>query len=254
MVERVRSNQTGIQNRKFRPEQVKEALTDPQLYCYMLIQICTTLPTSGLGAFYGIVVQGFNFTVLQTQLLAMVLGGYIILILFSSTWLVKKYKQNLLVMLVYVIPSVAGTVVLMTVRNTDTATKAGLLVSYYIVLSFWAAQTLAMSMLSRNIGGATKKSVVVAANFAAWAAGNAIGPQVFLDRDAPRYFIAFATHMGCYALLIVVIVFLRWWLRRCNAKKDALAAAGVHDAQDESYTHAFDDLTDRENPNFRYVY
>lgn len=130
----------------------------------------------------------------------------------------------------------------MTVLNTSTATKAGLLISYYIVLSFWAAQTLSMSLLSRNIGGQTKKSVVVAMNFVAWAAGNAIGPQVFLAWDAPRYFIAFATHMGCYVLLVLVIVFLRWWLRRCNQVKDGLARVA---GGDEGLVHAFDDLTDK---------
>lgn len=45
--------------------------------------------------------------------------------------------------------SYVGTIVLMTVPNTNTATKAGLLLSYYIVLSFWAAQGLGMSLLSR---------------------------------------------------------------------------------------------------------
>lgn len=71
--------------------------------------------------------------------------------------------------------SFIGTIVLMTVDNTTTATKAGLLISYYITLSFWSAQTLALSMISRNIAGATKKSTVVAATFISWAAGNAIG-------------------------------------------------------------------------------
>lgn len=32
MVERVRSNQTGLQNKRFRPEQVKEAFLDPQTW------------------------------------------------------------------------------------------------------------------------------------------------------------------------------------------------------------------------------
>jgi hypothetical protein len=45
--------------------------------------------------------------------------------------------------------SYVGTIVLMTVPNNSTATKAGLLFSYYIVLSFWAAQGLGMSLLSR---------------------------------------------------------------------------------------------------------
>jgi hypothetical protein len=136
----------------------------------------------------------------------------------------------------------------MTVRNTGKAQQVGLLISYYIVLSFWAAQTLAMSLLSRNIAGQTKKTAVVAMNFIAWSVGNAIGPQVFLTHDAPRYFIAFSTHMGCYILLVLVIMFLRWELVRRNKAKDALAQ------RDEGLVHAFDDLTDRENPNFRYVF
>lgn len=184
----------------------------------------------------------------------MVLGAYIIVVLFSSTWLVKKTKQNLIVMGVFVIPSIIGTTVLLTVPNTTTATKAGLLLSYYIVLSFWAAQTLGMSMLSRNVAGQTKKSIAVAMNFVAWATGNAIGPQVFLTWNAPRYDIAWSVHMSCYALLVVVIVVLRWHLKRQNNKRDAIAAAGVEEAKDDRYVHAFEDLTDFQNVNFRYMY
>ncbi|KAH1392140.1 hypothetical protein KXV63_009618 [Aspergillus fumigatus] len=169
MVERVRANQTGMQNKKFRAYQMWEAFRDPQMYCYCAIQIFTTLPTSGLGAFANIIISGFKFTVLQTQLLAMVLGFYIIIVLLGSAWLVKKTGQNLFVMLGFVIPSYIGTIVLMTVENKNLGTKVGLLISYYITLSFWSAQTLCLSMVSRNIAGATKKSTVVAATFVSWA-------------------------------------------------------------------------------------
>lgn len=81
-----------------------------------------------------------------------------------------------------------------------------------------------------------------------------LGPQVFLSWDGPRYFIAFATHLGCYSLLVLVIVGLRFHLVRENRRRDALAAAGVREAKDERMVHAFEDLTDKENPNFRYVY
>lgn len=63
----------------------------------------------------------------------------------------------------------------MTVENKNFATKIGLLISYYITMSFWAAQTLGLSMVSRNIGGATKKSAVIATTFVSWAVGNSIG-------------------------------------------------------------------------------
>ena len=44
MVERVRRNQTGLKNKKFRKEHVWDALTDVQTWCYCCIQICTYAP------------------------------------------------------------------------------------------------------------------------------------------------------------------------------------------------------------------
>ncbi|KAJ5469259.1 hypothetical protein N7539_008877 [Penicillium diatomitis] len=254
MVERLRSNQTGIQNRQFRVYQVWEALRDPQTWCYCCIQVFTTLPTSGLGAFAGIIMKGFNFTTLQSQLLAMVLGFYIIIILLSSAWLVKKWNQNLLVMLGFIVPSYIGTIVLMTVENTTLATKVGLLIAYYITLSFWSAQTLCLSMVSRNIAGQTKKATIVAMTFISWSAGNAIGPQVFLDWDAPRYHIAWSVHLACYACLTVAVIFLRFYLMRQNKRKDEFLAAADVNSADPNLEHAFEDKTDQENLNFRYVY
>ncbi|EFX03197.1 allantoate permease [Grosmannia clavigera kw1407] len=254
MVERVRDNQTGIQNRAFKEDQAIEALGDPQVWGYALVAFCTTLPTSGLGAFQGIIIQGFGFSTLQTQLLAMVLGFYIVAVLLGSVWLVRRTGQNLLVMLAFCLPSFVGTICLMVVPLQTTAQKAGLLVSYYVTLSFWSAQTLALSMISRNIAGQTKKSVALALNFIFWSAGNAVGPQVFLSWNRPRYFIAFATHLGCYSLLVLVLVGLRVYLVHENDRRNRLAAAGLQDAHDEQYTHAWEDLTDRQNRNFRYVY
>lgn len=80
------------------------------------------------------------------------------------------------------------------------------------------------------------------------------GPQIFLSWDSPRYFTAFAIHLGCYSLLVIDIILLRWYLTHQNKKRDLLAAEGVSDAHDEAFVHAFEDKTDKENPNFRYVY
>lgn len=72
--------------------------------------------------------------------------------------------------------------------------------------------------------------------------------------NAPRYLIAFTVHLVCYGLLVLTILFLRWHLLRHNKKKDELAQAGIQEAMDENYIHSFEDLTDKENPNFRYVF
>lgn len=210
-----------------------------------MIQLFTTLPTSGLGAFANIIIVSFKFSKLETQLLAMVLGFFIIFTLLTSTWLAKKTNQNIYVMLGFVIPSIIGTIILLTVQNDGKlATRVGLLISYYICLSFWACATLGLSLVSRNVAGQTKKSVVIATNFVAWAVGNSIGPQVFLAWDKPRYRIAFTTHMCCYIALILNLVFLRWHYTRQNRLKAEKIAGGLA-VKDEKLTHSFDDLTDR---------
>lgn len=169
--------------------------------------------------------------------------------------------------------SYIGTIVLMTVKNTTLATKVGLLIAYYITLSFWSAQTLCLSMVSRNIAGQTKKATVVAMTFISWSAGNAIGkhlcctfsnlkvilnapagPQVFLDWDAPRYHIAWSVHLACYACLTVAVIFLRFYLMRQNKRKDEFLAGAEMSSADPNLDHAFEDKTDQENLNFRYVY
>jgi hypothetical protein len=54
--------------------------------------------------------------------------------------------------------------------------------------------------------------------------------------------------------MTVAVVFLRFHLKRQNKRKDELIAAADMTAADPNLVHAFEDKTDRENLNFRYVY
>jgi hypothetical protein len=47
MIERVRVNETGIQNKKYKRYQVIETLTDPAVYLIVLMQACGTLVIGG---------------------------------------------------------------------------------------------------------------------------------------------------------------------------------------------------------------
>lgn len=90
MVERVRANNTGIQNRTFKRYQVLEALTDPVTGLYVLLQLSSTLVIGGLGVFSNIIIKSFGFTVLQTQLLNIAQGGVTIAVMVGgaalATW------------------------------------------------------------------------------------------------------------------------------------------------------------------------
>lgn len=54
--------------------------------------------------------------------------------------------------------------------------------------------------------------------------------------------------------MTVAVVSLRFYLIRQNKKKDELLAAAGLDAADPNFVHAFEDKTDQENMNFRYIY
>lgn len=97
--------------------------------------------------------------------------------------------------------------------------------------------------------------------FIGWAAGNMTAPQIFQAWDAPRYRTGFTVHFCLYAIFNVILVVMRFLLTRRNkGKRAAVATAGeaetLQKAGEEKITHsnAFADLTDKENPDFRYVF
>ncbi|GKT48938.1 putative transporter [Colletotrichum spaethianum] len=170
----------------------------------------------------------------------------------TASWIDRRYKQTILAMMGAVIPTIAGTVVLLTVEFQPSK-KVGLLLAYYIMISFWACSGLALSLVTRNVAGQTKKGVVITSNFVFWAVGNSIGPQVFRAKDAPRYFLALAVILGCFVLLVIVLFVLRTYYVWQNKLREGKIARGEAVA-DATHTHAFEDMTDKEDVNFRYHY
>jgi len=213
------------------------------VYCFALIQLLTTLPSGGLGAFANLIIKSFGFTTWQTQLLQMVSGAIQIIAMLSAVWVDRRFHQTLLAMMAAVVPTIAGTVVLLVVPF-DKNKRVGLLFAYYIMISFWACSGLALSLVTRNVAGQTKKSVVIALNFICWATGNAIGPQVFRTQDAPRYFLALAIILGCFVLLEITLMFMRTYYVWQNKKRDGMLASGEVVA-DALFATSFEDVTDR---------
>lgn len=272
MVERVRQNQTGLQNRNFRWEQVRDAFTDPQrmlltlsqtpfkdstlthsiVYAFALIQILTSIPSGGIGAFANIIISSFGYSEWESQLLLMVVGAVTTISLLTSAYLDRLFNQTIYIMIASVIPSIIGTSILVGVPF-EPSRKVGMLIAYFIFYAFFAVSSLSLALLSRNVAGQTKKSIIIASNFICWAAGNSIGPQVFRDKDSPRYYLAFAILLGCFGLLVIILIGLRLWYSMQNRKKDAMIASGEV-VPDVTFTHGFEDVTDRENVHFRYSY
>jgi len=257
IVERVRANETGIQNKEWKKYQFHEAIKDPKVWCLVTIAFTNALPTGGLGAFQNLILQSFGYTTLQVDLLAIAQGVIIIFVLFSAALVARWTNQKLVTAFLFTLPNVAGTIVFLIVPAMP-STRVGLLIAFYCCQAWGGVNILYLAVMSGNVAGRTKQVVATSLVFVAWAGGNAIGPQVFRANDAPRYRKGFAVHIVLYAIQLVTIIALRFYLMWQNKKKqDALKATRSRDeniAPDPMHRHAFDDLTDNENPDFCYVY
>ena len=98
MVERVRTNETGIQNKTYKTYQALETVKDPVIWCYIMLQITSTLVIGGLGVFSNIIIKSFGFTLLQTQLLNIAQGAVTILVMVGSATLGQTTGQTIWVM------------------------------------------------------------------------------------------------------------------------------------------------------------
>lgn len=157
-------------------------------------------------------------------------------------------------------PPIIGTAIIYSFPPTA-SNRVGLLIAFYCTQFFLGTGCLIFSLISRNIAGQTKKSTTLTMTFLFWAAGNMTAPQIFQNSDKPRYTKAFTAHFIIYALFNITLVVMRIILTKRNHSKMATAAVDIGDVSasginkgDEkiAHAHAFEDMTDIENPDFRY--
>lgn len=114
--------------------------------------------------------------------------------------------------------------------------------------SFVASLVLALQLPATNVGGYTKRVTSTAFVFLAYCIGNIIGPHAFLSSEAPVYETGCKVGIACASGQICLAFALRALLISRNKKRDA---QGLPPPE---LDEVMEDLTDFENPNFRYSY
>jgi hypothetical protein len=100
MIERVRHNETGIENKNYKKYQVIESVKDPFVWCCVLLIAVANLIIGGLGVFSNIIIQQFGFSMLQTDLLNIAQGAWTIAVMVGSAWASERFQQTCFVMVV----------------------------------------------------------------------------------------------------------------------------------------------------------
>lgn len=155
-----------------------------------------------------------------------------------------------------IVPAFVGMIVLSEVKTTaqNRWAKWG---AYFITITGQICGCLVWSMLSSNVAGRTKKSVISVVIFVAFCFGNAIGAQVFQAKWAPVYRQSTVILAVMFALEFALVGGWRlYYVRKNDSRKFLLDTAGISE-EDRVRLGSLEgetDATDLDNPYFHYDY
>ncbi|RDW89932.1 putative Allantoate permease [Aspergillus mulundensis] len=256
-LQRVKDNNTGMEDKTIKWHQVREALVDPKTWLLALFAVAQNIPNGGLVTFSAIIVNGLGYSSLITTILGIPTGVlatvWQILLGLLISYLPKKWNARCaIIALADLIPLVCAILMWKLPRDN----KNGLLAAYYVFYTYWAPYVLCTSLPMANTSGHSKKLATNAIFFLAYCVGNIIGPQAFRDSDAPGYGRGYTGLLACLVVSICAIGAYGgycWWENKRRDEVEAEAGMRGQSGEDEG-GEEFSDLTDWEKGKFRYTY
>ncbi|KAJ8139420.1 hypothetical protein OY671_007369, partial [Metschnikowia pulcherrima] len=110
-----------------------------------------------------------------------------------------------------------------------------------------------LSLIASNCAGHTKKVTTNAIYLIGYCVGNLIGPQTFIPSQAPSYTSAVVAMVACFSIVIVLMIILWVDYYLDNKRRDANMDSDLVREFQMLENHEFADLTDKQNPLFRYT-
>lgn len=248
VIEHVRKNQTGVETKKFKKEQLWELLfKDKHTWPMFFLTVASMCSTGGLNTFSATIIRSFGFTSKEAALFQMPSGAITILTILFETYLCSYVGHRTLVFIGMCLPGVAGYSMLYGLGEGERGAK---LVAIYLCLISTCVISLIYAWNGKNTAGHTKRNARNGLTMVAFSLGSIIGPQTFQARDAPDY------KPAKVGLLITVIVsiplaalvgVISYYE---NKRKDA------NPIEESALPKDFEflDMTDIENPMFRYSF
>ncbi|KNG52085.1 allantoin permease [Stemphylium lycopersici] len=242
-IERLRENQTGIENTHFKFYQVLECFKDPQTWMLSLITISSNVPNGAVSSYQATLIKSFGFDSKTTALLQLPSGVVSIISILTATYLAGRFNQRGLNVVTLLIPGMLGGCLMAFLPGES---KAGKLIGNYLTNCIGASLPLLYSWVAANYAGHTKKVTMNAILLMSFCLGNIIGPLTFRQEDQPDFIPAKITIVVTCAFAAVMALVLRAYYTWMNKKRDR-EADHEHVENEE-----FLDLTDWENKRFRY--
>ncbi|TQV95462.1 MFS allantoate transporter [Cordyceps javanica] len=244
-IERLRVNQQGIGNRKFKWYQVRELLLDPRTYLLFGIQYVSNIGWGATSIFSPLLIQAMGYSSRNALILNIPRGAVILVSVLVACYMADRMRDKTMWA---AISAAVGMLFGALCFGLQHKSSGAALAAYALSEASTPLYILTFSMVSENTAGHTKKLLTQAILLVGSTTGTLTGPQI--TKDDPEYTRVKVLIIVCPAIALVFILTLRFLNMRSNRHRDAIQAAQstVHVENSE-----FLDLTDGENPEFRYA-
>ncbi|CAJ0555036.1 Ff.00g135490.m01.CDS01 [Fusarium sp. VM40] len=241
------ADQGGNGAKTFHAAGIWEAVEDLQVWLLFLNTILIVIPSGIITTFSATLIRGFGYSPKQAALLNMPSGVVSVAATLLSTFAILYGFPRWLGLCLLMVPTLIGAGLMSFYSDS----QAGSLVGIYLINFDVAPLALIYALVGANVQGYTKKVTTNAIVAIGFSIANIIGPQTFQVRDAPDYISAKITVFCVCGGSVVVSILIRVLYGVRNGKGRV--------AQDSQLGQVLgsqtpETLTDRNNPNFFYVY
>ncbi|KAG9098534.1 hypothetical protein FRC06_006241 [Ceratobasidium sp. 370] len=132
-VERLRANNQGTESKTWEWSQVREVLTDPKTYLWIVMQFACALPSGGISTFGPLIIKGFGFNQFYTILFNIPFGALQVIVTLGSATIATKLKLKWPVLFFLTLPPIAGASALY-MLGRDASLRNRLLGCYYVIV------------------------------------------------------------------------------------------------------------------------
>ncbi|KAI4917328.1 hypothetical protein J4E90_003835 [Alternaria incomplexa] len=191
VIDKIRQDQTGVENKTFKKDQMIEAFLDPKTWLMFFFHIWISIPNGGLTNFTPLIIKGLGYTSQRSTLLTMptgILQTVASYVCNGGVFLTAKYfpaKQLRTAWVVFGIIVGMISAVFLYVLPIDNYN--GRLAALYCSYFYLGPYIVALGINTANTAGHTKKVTVNALVFIAYCISNIIAPQFFKADQAPLY-------------------------------------------------------------------
>ncbi|CUS24496.1 LAQU0S17e00210g1_1 [Lachancea quebecensis] len=246
VLQHIRANQTGLENKKFKKHQLKELFFHDKLtYPMLLLTACSQISTGAIGTFSVTITQTFGFDKYETALLQLPIGAITAIIILVTTQMLSLWGHFTLVTFSMYIPAIIGCIVMICLPLSH---KIGNLFALYLLYSGSCVITNIYIWNSCNTSGYSKRVFRNAITMVVYNVSCIVAPQMFRASSAPRYIPAKIALLVTQCVCVPLQLYIGYLCREENKKRDREQEGKA------TSSYQFLDLTDIENRNFRYVY